>query len=737
MKILMATMALDIGGAETHIVELSRELVRQGHQVVIVSNGGVYVEVLREAGIRHINAPLNRRSLTDMRQSLAVLDRVIREERPDIVHAHARIPGFLCGLLRRRLRFAFVTSCHGVYEVTGPLRLLSNWGQRTLAVSQDIKDYLVREYSLPPEHITVTINGIDTERFSPAVSGDEVRRELGLGEGPILLHVCRLDSFTAPTARQLIRVAPALGQTIPGLQIVIAGGGEVYDELRQEADKVNEKMGRKCLLLTGPRTDIHRLLAACDIFVGVSRAALEAMSSGRPVVLSGAQGHIGLLTPEVLDRAAETNFCCRTDAAASDQRLLFDLRTALDLSAEERTRLGDFGRRVVRENYSVHRMAEDCLGVYRQVFHRYRVVVSGYYGFGNAGDDAILEAIRDELCGGDSEVALTVLSRNPAQTESCYGTEAVQRFRTVRVLNALRKCDALLSGGGSLLQDNTSTRSLLYYLSVIRWAQRMRKPVMLYANGIGPVTRPENRERVRRVVEKADVITLRDHGSARELEDMGIPASRLTVTADPVFLLNPACRERAEKILEAAGIEKGKPFAAVSVRDWPNTEEFLKNLAVLCDHLSCRYGLAVLLLPMQRERDMEPCVRVRREMEEPSFLLEENCTPRELMAVLGESRLCLAMRLHTLIFAARMAVPSLGLVYDPKVESYLRELGLPSAGSVERFDSGEAIRRTDELMADYDDVLVRLREKSSELSAAAEENKRLLLEMLRASKKKK
>ena len=101
-------------------------------------------------------------------------------------------------------------------------------------------------------------------------------------------------------------------------------------------------------------------------------------------------------------------------------------------------------------------------------------------------------------------------------------------------------------------------------------------------------------------------------------------------------------------------------------------------------------------------------------------LLEEACTPQELMAVLGRARLCVAMRLHTLIFAARMAVPCIGLVYDPKVESYLQELEMPSAGHVERFDQREAIACADQLMADYEANLIRLREKSKALAQAAQ-----------------
>ena len=129
------------------------------------------------------------------------------------------------------------------------------------------------------------------------------------------------------------------------------------------------------------------------------------------------------------------------------------------------------------------------------------VVMSGYYGFSNAGDDAILEAIQQAIHEASDHICVTALSNDPELTRRQYGLEAIPRFRVWKVFSALRRCDALLSGGGSLLQDTTSTRSLLYYLTVIRCAHRLGKPVMLYANGIGPVRRPANRRRVKRVVE--------------------------------------------------------------------------------------------------------------------------------------------------------------------------------------------------------------------------------------------
>lgn len=304
------------------------------------------------------------------------------------------------------------------------------------------------------------------------------------------------------------------------------------------------------------------------------------MAAEKPVVLSGAQGHTGLFRPELLEKAIDTNFCCRTDPIATEAVLLEAVTSALALPEEEKRALGRYGRQVVQEHYSVRRMAEDCLAVYDQVHRRrYHVVMSGYYGFSNAGDDAILQSIHEGILAASRDVAVTVLSNDPELTWDLCGLEAVPRFQVWKVLKSLWRCDALLSGGGSLLQDRTSTRSLLYYLSIIQAAELFHKPVMLYANGIGPVQKPSNRRRVRRAVERAALVTLRDGSSARELQEMGVTRPDLHVTADPVFNLPPASRERGMELLQAARLPQGSRFAVVSVRDWPGTEEFPQKLA--------------------------------------------------------------------------------------------------------------------------------------------------------------
>ncbi len=367
--ILIVTMGLDIGGAETHIVELAKALSRRQCRVIVVSNGGVYEQELTDTGIPCLHAPLHRRTPVTMLQSLILLRKYIRQYRPTVVHAHARIPGFLCGMLHKFMGFPFVTTAHWVFHAAGLAGKLTNWGQRTLAVSEDIKDYLQTNYSIPSEHITVTINGIDTEKFSPMVSGSGVRQALGIpAEAVCIASVSRLDDSRALAARQLIQIAPALIAAHPGLHLLIVGGGDVYDELKAAADAVNAQAGYTALHLPGGRTDINKIVAAGDVFVGVSRAALEAMAAAKPVIIAGNEGYHGIFTPDKLSEAVQGNFCCRGLPPCTPDALQADLSKLLSMGAAAWQRQGEYNRRVIQQHYSVDRMAADALSVYEEVW---------------------------------------------------------------------------------------------------------------------------------------------------------------------------------------------------------------------------------------------------------------------------------------------------------------------------------------------------------------------------------
>jgi len=165
----------------------------------------------------------------------------------------------------------------------------------------------------------------------------------------------------------------------------------------------------------------------------------------------------------------------------------------------------------------------------------YNILISGYYGFNNIGDESILRTVIDNLREKLGDVGITVLSHDPAQTSEKYGVQAAPRMELKAIFRCVRRCDLLLSGGGSLLQDATSGRSILYYLFILALAQLMGKKTFIYSQGIGPITSRRNRRLTSMILRRASGIVVRDEKSRALLLEIGVPEELIHVTADPVI----------------------------------------------------------------------------------------------------------------------------------------------------------------------------------------------------------
>ena len=329
-----------------------------------------------------------------------------------------------------------------------------------------------------------------------------------------------------------------------------------------------------------------------------------------------------------------------------------------------------------------------------------KIVISGYYGFNNAGDEALLTAILASLRAIEPKVDITVISGNPGNTIVKHQVKSLYRFAAVRLLRAIGEADLVISGGGSLLQDVTSKRSLIYYLSIIAAAKWKGRKVMLFAQGIGPIRNRLMRLLTRLVVNKADAITVRDRDSVEELARMGVPAVKVEVTADPVLMLNPESKVMGKAILAEAGLDPYKPIIGVSVREWPENQRCLKQLATALGKLSEKYNAQIAILPLQVSMDLKdsqllqsylPKIRNR------VALLQGDYSTEEFLSIIGSFRLLIGMRLHALIFAAVMKVPLMAISYDPKVDSFLKVIGTEAVGTVETLDARNVEKAAEDL----------------------------------------
>jgi polysaccharide pyruvyl transferase CsaB len=596
---------------------------------------------------------------------------------------------------------------------------LTDWGRVTLAVSEDIRAYLLGNYSVRDEDIIMTVNGIDTDKFLPERGGSEIRREFGLSADDfVVTNVSRLDPFVAAPTRRLIEAAPELSLSIPRLRLLIVGGAnpQRHDDVRCEealralAASINRELGRDCVIMTGARVDVEKILAATDLYVGVSRAALEALSSGKPAILAGFGGYLGLFTRDKLSAAVETNFTCRGYGEVSSGALARDIADYYN-NRGKYAELGAFGRELILGRYSVAKMADDALAAYdRALRARFlRVVMSGYYGFGNAGDEAILQAEYGKIrAAGAAEI--TVLSKNPAATRARLGCRCAGRFNPFAALWALWRADVLVFGGGSLLQDRTSTRSILYYTAILRCAALLRRRIMIYANGIGPIVRAKNRARVAGAVRNAEYISLRDEDSLAELVSMGIPAEKLCVTADPVFTM-----EQAQTAIASV---RALPYIIIAARQ--EDEAIFPQIARLCSGAARARGVEICFLPMQTGVDAAASERIieilRREYDTDAKILSAHDIT-EVFALFAGASAVVTARLHALIFAACVYTPVLGIDVDPKMRAYLAELCQPNLGAPEALD---ADRAATELLRAIDEREIRAQKLRSRVAVLRE-----------------
>lgn len=282
-----------------------------------------------------------------------------------------------------------------------------------------------------------------------------------------------------------------------------------------------------------------------------------------------------------------------------------------------------------------------------------RLLLSGYYGFGNLGDEAILSGLVGAFRQRGHEV--TVLSGDPAATEVQHDVRAAHRTRGL--IGELLRCDALVSGGGGLLQDVTSARSLSYYLTTIRLARLIGKRVAIYGQSLGPLT-GDGKRRVARAVRGVPAFW-RDEQSRRLARELGLDDRS---TADAALLLAPQ---------RPPGPADDGPVLLVPRSGHPDHNQALQRLAgSLIDE-----GARVTAVALHHGPDDAEVAGLMRAV--PGVEVADARSPAHLLELLAGVRFVVSARLHGCILAAAAGVPFAALSYDPKVEGFAERVGAP------------------------------------------------------------
>ncbi|MFB0921325.1 MAG: polysaccharide pyruvyl transferase CsaB, partial [Oscillospiraceae bacterium] len=506
----------------------------------------------------------------------------------------------------------------------------------------------------------------------------------------------------------------------PKLRLVIAGDGTEKDNLKALAQELDVSAK---VAFPGWISEINSFFAAIDIntLTSVSETFPYAITEGARARLATVSSRVGGVP--MLIRDGETGYLFH----AGDYESLGKRLSELAESPELRKRFGEALYEKAKREFSVEATTQRQLDIYAEVLRREKikkdgarngVIICGAYGMGNAGDDAILEAIVGEMRELDPFMPITALSRKPRETRLKYSIDCVHMFNIPAFHRVIRSTKLYLSGGGSLIQNVTSRRSLWYYLYTISAAKRMGNAVMMYGCGMGPIVDNRDEKLIRRILSRdVDIITLREKFSLSELERMGVKGPELIVSSDPALTLPASQDDRISEELLKYGLKPEGDYVCFSVRSWAGFADKAKAFAETADFVSEKMGLTPVFLLVNHIEDGEATQTVRSLMRKDAAVISEAMDSALTIGILSRMRAVISMRLHGLIFASSQGVPIVGVSYDPKVTAFLDSVGNENCIQFEELTSEKLIGMTERAVVQFDDREERRRSVERLISA--------------------
>jgi polysaccharide pyruvyl transferase CsaB len=314
-----------------------------------------------------------------------------------------------------------------------------------------------------------------------------------------------------------------------------------------------------------------------------------------------------------------------------------------------------------------------------------KVLISGYYGFDNLGDELILQVLTEQLkaLGIRQGIQIIALSQNPEKTARQYGVEAISRTSLPQIMHAMRDAALFISGGGGLFQDATGPLSTVYYGGLIHLARLRNVPVCFWAQGVGPLNGSFSRRMTASALRRCRMITVRDEKSAALVRDL--TGLKPEITADPVWLLQTKPPPTQDPVMTLSNRQKsGTPWRiGISLRPWLELTE--TRLQALAHHLITMAGQAdcpveFRLLPFQQEEDTALLevfanhLNQAQRVDNPAAIHLIPAT--SVLETINQCDAIIGMRFHSLILGLLHQIPIYGLVYDPKVASLLEMFNL-------------------------------------------------------------
>lgn len=673
MNIMLFAAGGDIGGGKTHILSLAKELSEKDNLMLVSFGSGGLADEGKEMGLNLLVAGPGGNMFSAFKTALSAVDAF----KPDIIHCHGSKANMFGVLISKTRRIPVMTTVHSDPKLD---YYGSPWKQHTygsinaialrnmdfyMAVAGRMEQKLI-DRGFDPQRIFTIYNGLD---FSEAC--DEPRPLKGAEEDIVVGIAARLTPIK--DIGTVIRAFEKAYRKNQHLKLRIAGTGEDEKELKQ---LVRELGIDDRVEFVGWISDMKAFFSGLDINV------LASLSENFPYsLLEGAYEHCAAIASRVggipmLITHEENGYLFEPGEIGIFSEYIYRLSTDHALRRELAEKL----YQKAKNDFSLEKMCALQKDVYHTILRRSAqtgrqgAVICGAYGRGNGGDEAILKAILIQLRAIDSDMPFWVMSRKKKETRALNKTKAMYIFNIPAFVRSLKKAKIFVNGGGSLIQDVTSSRSLYFYLFTLQMAKWCGCKIVMYGCGIGPINLPKNKMLAAKILNQtADIITLRDTVSLDFLKELKVDRPKIILAADPSVNLR---RGSAAEVAAAFKAEKIPPEIkkiGFCLRNWP-TFRHPEFIAAAADYAYERYGITPVFLPVEIPKDISAADMVTAYMKAPYYACTERHTVEELIGMLGSMEVVVGMRLHSLIFATAGGAPVIGISYDVKVDSFVHDI---------------------------------------------------------------
>lgn len=348
-----------------------------------------------------------------------------------------------------------------------------------------------------------------------------------------------------------------------------------------------------------------------------------------------------------------------------------------------------------------------------------KILLAGYYGFGNLGDEAILEMALEQILQITDRKSITILSGNKEATARKYDIDTIDRYNVMSILRKLKSSDAIVFGGGSLLQDITSKRSIYYYLFLIRLAKLMNNKIIMLSQGIGPIINEKSKNAVASTLKLVDYITVRDKHSKDYLEALGVNQDKIFLSTDPVINL-----KAGESINKNP---HGPKRVCFSLRNWKNADVSTKIVQVAQKLISD--GIECCFIPFYYNEDLLLIEEVEKSLGDKAVYYKERLTTTDAFDIIKNMDVMVGVRLHSLIFAAAANVPFVAVSYDHKVDHFANSVNMKVSCKIDNIDSIQLYSEIVNKIENENEEKLMLKQSVSKLRELTNVNYKILKEI--------